>query len=86
MLVLTRKPGQSVMIGDGIEIQVLAVAGERVRIGVTAPREVAIYRDEVYERIEGDAEEAGAINGRSGEAADDAVEGLGTRAKNGRSP
>ena len=52
MLVLTRKPGQSVMIGDGVEIQVLSVAGEKVRVGVTAPREVGIYRNEVYERIE----------------------------------
>ena len=52
MLVLTRKAGQSVMIGDGVEIQVLSVAGEKVRVGVTAPREVGIYRNEVYERIE----------------------------------
>jgi carbon storage regulator len=51
MLVLTRKPGQSIMIGDGVEIQVLSVAGEKVRLGVTAPREVGIYRNEVYERI-----------------------------------
>jgi carbon storage regulator len=52
MLVLTRKPGQSIMIGDGIEVQVLSVAGEKVRLGVTAPREVAIFRNEVYDRIE----------------------------------
>jgi carbon storage regulator len=51
MLVLTRKPGQSIMIGDGIEIQVLSVAGEKVRLGVTAPREVSIFRNEVYARI-----------------------------------
>ena len=59
MLVLTRKAGQSIMIGDGVEIQVLSVAGEKVRVGVTAPREVGIYRNEVYERIEDErAEEA----------------------------
>jgi carbon storage regulator len=59
MLVLTRKPGQSIMIGDGVEIQVLSVAGEKVRLGVTAPREVSIFRNEVYERIsEERAEEA----------------------------
>ena len=52
MLVLTRKPGQRIMIGDGIEVQVLSVAGEKVRIGITAPRDVGIFRDEVYERIE----------------------------------
>jgi carbon storage regulator len=52
MLVLTRKPGQSIMIGDGIEVQVLSVAGEKVRLGITAPRDVGIFRNEVYERIE----------------------------------
>jgi carbon storage regulator len=52
MLVLTRKPGQSIMIGDGVEVQVLSVAGEKVRLGITAPREVSIFRDEVYDRIE----------------------------------
>jgi carbon storage regulator len=56
MLVLTRKPGQSIMIGDGIEIQVLSVAGEKVRLGVTAPREVGIFRNEVYERISDERE------------------------------
>jgi carbon storage regulator len=39
------------MIGDGVEVQVLSVAGEKVRLGVTAPREVSIFRNEVYERI-----------------------------------
>jgi carbon storage regulator len=52
MLVLTRKPGQSIMIGDGIEVQVLSVAGEKVRLGITAPRDVSIFRNEVYDRIE----------------------------------
>jgi carbon storage regulator len=52
MLVLTRKPGQSIMIGEGVEVQVLSVAGEKVRLGITAPRDVSIFRNEVYERIE----------------------------------
>jgi carbon storage regulator len=52
MLVLTRKPGQSIIIGDGIEIEVVSVAGEKVRIGITAPRDVDIFRHEVYERIQ----------------------------------
>ena len=51
MLVLTRKPGQSIMIGEEIEVQVLSVAGEKVRLGITAPRDVDIFRNEVYERI-----------------------------------
>lgn len=52
MLVLTRKPGQSIMIGDGVEVQVLSVGGEKVRLGITAPRDVSIFRNEVYDRIE----------------------------------
>jgi carbon storage regulator len=57
MLVLTRKPGQSIMIGDQIEVTVLSVTGEKVRVGVTASKDVPIYRDEVYERIEGERSE-----------------------------
>ena len=56
MLVLTRKPGQSIMIGDGVEVQVLSVAGEKVRLGITAPRDVSIFRNEVYDRIESENE------------------------------
>jgi carbon storage regulator len=62
MLVLTRKPGQSIMIGDGIEVQVLSVAGEKVRLGITAPREVGIFRNEVYERIEIEAGKNGSVD------------------------
>jgi carbon storage regulator len=63
MLVLTRKPGQSIMIGDGVEVQVLSVAGEKVRLGITADREVPIFRNEVYERIEAERE-AAQVDGR----------------------
>jgi len=63
MLVLTRKPGQSIIIGDGIEVQVLSTAGEKVRLGITAPREVGIFRNEVHERIEGESAAAAANNG-----------------------
>lgn len=49
MLVLTRKPSQSIRIGDGIEVQVLSVSGAKVRLGITAPRDVSIVRDEVLE-------------------------------------
>ena len=61
MLVLTRKPGQSIMIGDDIEVQVLSVAGEKVRLGINAPRDVSIYRHEVFERIEEEANEKSQI-------------------------
>lgn len=55
MLVLTRKTGQSILIGEGVEVQVLSVAGEKVRLGITAPRDVSIFRNEVYDRIESEA-------------------------------
>jgi carbon storage regulator len=48
MLVLTRKPNESIMIGDDIELSVLSVTGEKVRIGIQAPREVPVFRKEVY--------------------------------------
>jgi carbon storage regulator len=59
VLVLTRKANQSIMIGDDIEISVLAIMGEKVRIGIEAPRSVPVYRKEVYVEIQrdGDAEE-----------------------------
>ena len=61
VLVLTRKTNQSIMIGDDIEISVLAVMGEKVRIGIEAPRSVPVFRREVYIEIheEGDDEEGG---------------------------
>ena len=52
MLVLTRKTNQSIMIGDDIEVSVLAVAGDKVRIGISAPREVPVFRKEVYLSIQ----------------------------------
>jgi carbon storage regulator len=68
VLVLTRKSNQSIMIGDDIEISVLAVMGEKVRIGIEAPRSVPVFRREVYVEIqEGDdaeGEDVGAaLNG-----------------------
>jgi carbon storage regulator len=48
VLVLTRKSSQSIMIGDEIEISVLAITGEKVRMGIAAPRSVPVFRKEVY--------------------------------------
>jgi carbon storage regulator len=53
MLVLTRKGNQSIMIGDDIEVSVLAIMGEKVRIGIEAPRTVPVFRKEVYLEIQG---------------------------------
>ena len=58
MLVLTRKSNQSIMIGDEIEISVLAIMGEKVRIGIEAPRTVPVFRKEVYVGLSGGASEA----------------------------
>jgi carbon storage regulator len=59
MLVLTRKSNQSIMIGDEIEISVLAIMGEKVRIGIEAPRSVPVFRREVYVEIREDANGTG---------------------------
>jgi len=52
MLVLTRKTNQSIMIGDEIEVSILSVAGDKVRIGIDAPRDIAVFRKEVYIAID----------------------------------
>ena len=57
MLILTRRVGETLMIGDEVTVTVLGVKGNQVRIGVNAPREVAVHREEIYERIK--AEEGG---------------------------
>ena len=57
MLVLTRKSNQSIMIGDDIEISVLSVMGDKVRIGIQAPRSVPVYRREVYVAIQRERED-----------------------------
>jgi carbon storage regulator len=56
MLVLTRKSNQSIMIGDEIEVSVLAIMGEKVRIGIEAPRSIPVFRKEVYLEIRQDQE------------------------------
>ena len=53
MLILTRRVGESLMIGDDVTITVLGVKGNQVRIGVKAPKEVAVHREEILNRIEG---------------------------------
>jgi carbon storage regulator len=63
MLILTRRVGESVMIGDNITVTVLAVRGNQVRIGVDAPKEVTVHREEIYERVK--REEAASV-GRNG--------------------
>jgi len=54
MLILTRRVGETLMIGDDVTITVLGVKGNQVRIGVNAPRDVAVHREEIYEKIQTD--------------------------------
>jgi carbon storage regulator len=57
VLILTRKIGETLMIGEKITVMVLAVNGNQVRVGVNAPREVAVHREEVYERVKAETAE-----------------------------
>ena len=84
MLVLTRKSNQSIMIGDDIEVSVLSIMGEKVRIGIQAPRDIPVFRKEVYLEIQeerGHVAAAPVSDGASGLRAevDDELRKLGER-------
>lgn len=57
MLILTRKIGESLLIGEDISISVLSVRGNQVKIGVNAPKDVSVHREEIYQRLKDDAVE-----------------------------
>jgi carbon storage regulator len=77
MLVLTRKSNQSIMIGDDIEVSVLAIMGEKVRIGIQAPRNIPVFRKEVYLEIQQEQASSAADGVR--EEVDAALRRLGSR-------
>src|ERR671934_2689993 len=71
MLVLTRKTNQSIMIGDDVEISVLAVSRDKIRLGITAPRDVPVFRKEVYLSIKDEQVATQHASDRVHEALDD---------------
>ncbi len=76
MLVLTRKSNQSIMIGDEIEVSVLSVMGEKVRIGIQAPQKIPVFRKEIYLEIHRDDIEVVQQDASAGEL-DDALREMG---------
>ena len=65
MLVLARKPNQSIMIGDDIEIRIVDIKGDQVKIGITAPKNISVHRKEIYEEIQAANIEASQAKGET---------------------
>ncbi len=72
MLILTRRVGETVMIGNEVTVTVLGVKGNQVRIGVNAPKDVAVHREEIYERIKRERDHDGNVSATAAKIVDDA--------------
>jgi carbon storage regulator len=66
MLILTRRVGETLMVGDDVTVTVLGVKGNQVRIGVNAPKDVAVHREEIYDRIRKENEAGGTARANNG--------------------
>lgn len=66
MLILTRRPGEALNIGDDVQVVVLGVKGNQVRLGIEAPRDTAVHREEIYERIKEDSRALTPARGANG--------------------
>lgn len=73
MLVLSRQRDESIMIGDDVEITIVDVRGDKVRLGITAPREIPVHRREIYDTIQREKAAAAAKAGKTSEAESDTV-------------
>jgi carbon storage regulator len=65
MLILTRRVGETLMIGDEVTVTVLGVKGNQVRIGINAPKNVSVHREEIYQRIKGENESGNSGSGEN---------------------
>lgn len=74
MLILTRRVGETLMIGDEVTVTVLGVKGNQVRIGVNAPKEVAVHREEIYERIKREQQGGGTNTSESADGSTEAAD------------
>ena len=72
MLILTRRVGETVMIGNEVTVTVLGVKGNQVRVGVNAPKDVAVHREEIYERIKREQDQDSNVGASNARIVDDA--------------